>query len=240
MSGIPPPHPPTRVLFVGNIPYELTEEQVLDVLNPIAPVQRFNLIADKNAPAAGRSKGYGFAEYSDIDTATFALQKIVQIHLGSRALRAAYSEDRSAPGGGTNNNFVTSTPPPLLTATNAVSQNLASFEPDQLLDALQNFKQLVATNRQQAHEVLKNAPPQLTHALVQSMLLMGFIDTNVISKAVPVVSPTPAATMPGLPPNHALIVKQVLDLSDDQINSLPIDQRTTLLQLRDNYRRGIF
>jgi cleavage stimulation factor subunit 2 len=74
--------PPSRVVFVGNIPYGmlnlrmlsawhltsfsgLTEEQITDIFSSAGKVERFRLVYDSET---GRPKGFGFADYPDTGT----------------------------------------------------------------------------------------------------------------------------------------------------------------------------
>jgi cleavage stimulation factor subunit 2 len=50
----------------------------------------------------------------------------------------------------------------------------------------------------------------------------------------------PYAPIQNVDPQQAALIKQVLELTDEQINFLPPDQKNTILTLRENYRRGIF
>ena len=54
--------PPSRVVFVGNIPYGLSEEQISDIFSQAGKVLNFRLVYDRET---GRPKGFGFAEYPD-------------------------------------------------------------------------------------------------------------------------------------------------------------------------------
>lgn len=54
--------PPSRVVFVGNIPYGLSEEQITDIFSSAGKVLNFRLVYDRDT---GRPKGFGFAEYPD-------------------------------------------------------------------------------------------------------------------------------------------------------------------------------
>ena len=57
-----------RSVFVGNIPYEATEEQLKDIFSEVGSVVSFRLVYDRET---GKPKGYGFCEYQDQDKAGF-------------------------------------------------------------------------------------------------------------------------------------------------------------------------
>lgn len=62
MAGLPVRDPAVdrslRSVFVGNIPYEATEEQLKDIFSEVGPVVSFRLVYDRET---GKPKGYGSA-----------------------------------------------------------------------------------------------------------------------------------------------------------------------------------
>jgi len=52
----------SRCVFVGNIPYDATEEQLIEIFQEVGPVVSFRLVFDRDT---GKPKGYGFCEYRD-------------------------------------------------------------------------------------------------------------------------------------------------------------------------------
>jgi cleavage stimulation factor subunit 2 len=61
----------SKVVFVGNIPYEMTEEQLVDIFKEVGPVASFRLMFDRDT---GKARGYGFCEYADAETAASAIR----------------------------------------------------------------------------------------------------------------------------------------------------------------------
>lgn len=58
-------------MFVGNIPYDMTEEQLVDIFKEVGPVVSFRLMFDRET---GKARGYGFCEYADAETAASAIR----------------------------------------------------------------------------------------------------------------------------------------------------------------------
>jgi cleavage stimulation factor subunit 2 len=54
-----------RSVFVGNIPYDATEEKLKDIFNEVGPVVSFRLVYDRET---GKPKGYGFCEFAGKDS----------------------------------------------------------------------------------------------------------------------------------------------------------------------------
>ncbi|QNQ00263.1 Cleavage stimulating factor 64 [Yarrowia lipolytica] len=151
------------------------------------------------------------------------------------------------------------TPAPTLTTPDATSTVLSALQPNQLLDLIAHLKTLITKNPAEAAQILQVSEP-ITYAAVQAMLLMGLIDAKVVQQVVGGQQPqAPAHSTPQpqhvtpqpqaqhhvaapthLDPQQQQMINQVLALTDAQLASLPHDQRATLQQLRENYRRGIF
>ncbi|CAG0925832.1 unnamed protein product, partial [Notodromas monacha] len=73
-----------RSVFVGNIPYEATEEKLKEIFGQIGQVLSFKLVYDRET---GKPKGYGFCEYPDQATALSAMRNLNGFEIGGRTLR---------------------------------------------------------------------------------------------------------------------------------------------------------
>jgi RNA recognition motif-containing protein len=70
-----------KKLFVGNIPYAMTDDQLLGVFSPIGKVVAANIVKDKFSQ---RSKGYGFVEYETEEEAAKAIETLNGSDQGGR------------------------------------------------------------------------------------------------------------------------------------------------------------
>jgi len=66
-----------RCVFVGNIPYETTEEQLIEIFQEVGPVVSFRLVFDRET---GKPKGYGFCEFRDQETALSAIRNYMPLN----------------------------------------------------------------------------------------------------------------------------------------------------------------
>lgn len=64
-------------------------------------------------------------------------------------------------------------------ATDSISQTLASLPPNQLLDILSQMRASVHTESNSVRQLL-NQNPQLSYALFQAMLMMNLCDNTVL------------------------------------------------------------
>ncbi|KAI0020995.1 hinge domain of cleavage stimulation factor subunit 2-domain-containing protein [Xylariomycetidae sp. FL0641] len=217
--------PPSRVVFVGNIPYGLSEEQISDIFSTAGKVINFRLVYDRET---GRPKGFGFAEYPDADSAASAVRNLNDYEIMGRKLRVDYSTEGRVDGDDNNNTSTShaqvsngapyNTPqaapagslPPLppgkelpqgVTATDAISRTLNTLPPSQLLDILSQMKALATNQPEQATDLLTQAP-QLAYAVFQALLLMGLVSPEAITSVTNPAAAAPATAQPpaGYPP----------------------------------------
>lgn len=80
---------PMRVVFIGNIPYDTTEEQLLALFSTVGPVQSLRLVFDRDT---GKPKGYGFCEYQDTETARSCVRNLSNHKLNGRNLRLDFAD----------------------------------------------------------------------------------------------------------------------------------------------------
>jgi cleavage stimulation factor subunit 2 len=85
-----------RSVFVGNIPYEATEETLYGIFGEIGPVKGLRLVTDKET---GKPKGYGFVEYNDPSTAQSAIRNLAGREIHGRNLRVDSASKTQNPGG---------------------------------------------------------------------------------------------------------------------------------------------
>ncbi len=71
-------------LYVGNLPFTLTEEQLKEAFTPAGPVAGVKIVLD---PYDGRSRGFGFVEMADEQGATNAVEKLNGTEVGGRPIK---------------------------------------------------------------------------------------------------------------------------------------------------------
>jgi RNA recognition motif-containing protein len=71
-----------KTIYVGNIPWTLSEDELKDYFNETAPVVSARIITER---ATGRSKGYGFIEVAEED-AEQVVEQMNGKELGGRKL----------------------------------------------------------------------------------------------------------------------------------------------------------
>lgn len=91
-----------RKIYVGSLPYSITEQQLTDLFSPHGTVESARVIMDK---FSGRSKGFGFVEMASDEEAQKAITALNGTSLEGRSLvvneaRPQESRPRSGGGGG--------------------------------------------------------------------------------------------------------------------------------------------
>jgi cold-inducible RNA-binding protein len=89
-------------LYVGNLPYTATEEELTTLFAQAGTVTSVAVIKDRET---GRSKGFAFVEMSTADEAQKAINMLQGQMLGGRDLRVSIARPREEGGGGGGRSF---------------------------------------------------------------------------------------------------------------------------------------
>jgi RNA recognition motif-containing protein len=90
----------SKKLFVGGLPYSVTNEQLAELFQQVGTVASVNVIVDKYT---GQSKGFGFVEMETEEAAQQAIAKLHGYNMGGRTIavnEARPMEDRGNRRGG--------------------------------------------------------------------------------------------------------------------------------------------
>tara|TARA_Y100001949_G_scaffold163607_1_gene157632 strand:+ start:46 stop:492 length:447 start_codon:yes stop_codon:yes gene_type:complete len=78
-------------IYVGNLPYSVTKEELLDLFSEFGQVSRATVVMDRET---NRSKGFGFVEMPDDAAATQAVEAMNGNEVNGRALRVNEARPR--------------------------------------------------------------------------------------------------------------------------------------------------
>ena len=84
-------------IYVGNLPFETTEEDLVTAFSPYGTVDVARVITDRYS---GRSRGFGFVEMPNDEEATKAINELSGRDFSGRALTVNEARPRSDSGGG--------------------------------------------------------------------------------------------------------------------------------------------
>lgn len=195
-----------RSVFVGNIPHGTTEEQMKDIFSTVGTVLSFRIVYDRET---GNPKGYGFAEYSDIEMAQSAIRNLNAYEFNGRTLRVDKASSQAdelrmihqQTGG-----------PPIENpygenvsadkAPEAISKAVASLPPEQMYELMKQMKLCIQNNMNEARTMLLNNP-QLAYALLQAQVVMKIVEPQVAMALlhrkpdqIPPIMPSNTSPMP--------------------------------------------
>jgi RNA recognition motif-containing protein len=86
-----------KKLYVGNIPFTTTEDELTQLFERHGTVQSVNVITDRET---GRPRGFAFVEMESDQAAQAAQRALDGSQLGGRSLRVNEAQERSGGGGG--------------------------------------------------------------------------------------------------------------------------------------------
>ncbi|CAG9764555.1 unnamed protein product [Ceutorhynchus assimilis] len=188
-----------RSVFVGNIPYEATEEKLKDIFGEVGQVLSFKLVFDRET---GKPKGYGFCEYRDQETALSAMRNLNSYEIGGRNLRvdnACTEKSRMEMQNLLNQPPIENPygePVQSEKAPEAISKAVASLPPEQMFELMKQMKTTIQNNPTEARQMLLQNP-QFAYALLQAQVVMKIIDANTAASLLHPVNQVPATLMPG-------------------------------------------
>ena len=81
----------SKSIYVGNLPWSATEEQVRELFSPYGNVLSVKLVSDRET---GRARGFGFVEMEDAE-ADSAIEALDNQSFGGRTLRVNEAKPRA-------------------------------------------------------------------------------------------------------------------------------------------------
>lgn len=182
----------SRVIFIGNIPFDIAEEQVIDIFKEVGPVQSFRLMFDRET---GRSRGFAFCEYGDYETAASAIRNLNGYEINGRVLKVDRADNEMLPSHFASNSSsstavhhqqikpVQNLPGAPVTASASAIHALLSAppfnDPQNLLEVLSSMKATIQSNPSQARQML-DSNPAMAYALLQSFVALNLVDMSTV------------------------------------------------------------
>ncbi len=81
-------------LYVGNIPYETTEQDLVELFGQSGTVDHVKVVMDHDS---GRSRGFGFVQMTTAQEAQAAIKALHQSEYGGRRMVVDVANDRPPP-----------------------------------------------------------------------------------------------------------------------------------------------
>jgi cold-inducible RNA-binding protein len=80
-------------LYVGGLPYQTTEQELIDMFEQVGRVTTASVITDRNT---GRSKGFGFVQMDNEQEAQSAITQLNGTTMGDRTLTVNQAHERES------------------------------------------------------------------------------------------------------------------------------------------------
>ncbi|GFQ64873.1 cleavage stimulation factor subunit 2 [Trichonephila clavata] len=226
-----------RSILVGNIPIEISEDILKDLLSEYGPVLNLKLFKD------GTSR-YVFCEYGESEMALRAVHNLTNFDLKGRALKVdiAASEKskellaslQESEGSAENEAADSSEKVP-----EEISKAVASLPAEQMFELMKQMKLCIENNPQEARNLLLQNP-QLAYALLQAQVIMRIVDPEVAIKILNRTVAPPPTTEPEMKnaesiqqvvptPSNPLELSTVGDQDMRQLPPMDSDMRTMLI-----------
>lgn len=227
-------------VYIGGIPFELTEDQVLSIVNAVGPLTKMELLFDQET---GRSKGCAYVTYNDPETAALAVRNLNNMSVGTRYLRCAFSSDpNTVPDEIAEGHHMLLPPLPLGTqlyqnqsAQQAISGILLKLDLHKAAALLKEARTMSLENPLLMKKLLDQCP-QLAHALVETSLMTNATKKETIELCLNRHVPD----LEVLSYDHVMLLQEVKQLTDKDIEELDESQKKVVSQIKEELSRGSY
>jgi RNA recognition motif-containing protein len=89
-------------IFVGSLPYKVEEADLQELFAAYGEVSSVKIITDRET---GRSKGFGFIEMTDDESAQKAIDGLNGTEIGGRTIAVSQAEERKPSAGGSRGGY---------------------------------------------------------------------------------------------------------------------------------------
>lgn len=97
MSDSRQEEPNKKKIFVGNLPFSITQEELQETFSQFGEIASINIITDR---MSGRPKGFAFVEYTEDSSAQAAVDGMSGKKIGERDAIVNLARPRTYSGGG--------------------------------------------------------------------------------------------------------------------------------------------
>jgi len=183
-------------IFVGNLAFNTTEEQLHQTFSEIGRVIKVRLVTDVET---GKPRGFAFVEFEDPQAALSAIRNMNEYELNGRRLRVNFSNSshlealagklgmdlsqhqtqRSSGSSANNTSQHTHS-----AGTNAVADSLKSMSKAEMYDIVAKVKEIADRDPDEARRLLAGHP-QLPEAMLFIMSKLDMVQTSLSVKSTP-------------------------------------------------------
>ena len=190
-------------IFVGNLAFNTTEEQLHQTFSEIGRVIKVRLVTDVET---GKPRGFAFVEFEDPQAALSAIRNMNDYELNGRRLRVNFSnsshlealasklgmdlsqhQSRQSSSSAANNNATQQ--PHHSAGTNAVADSLKTMSKGEMYDIVAKMKEIADRDPDEARRLLAGHP-QLPEAMLFIMSKLDMVQTALsVKSSMPQAAP---------------------------------------------------
>ena len=204
-----------KIVFVGNISYEATEQGLKQIFSRVGQVHSFRLVTDKETR---KPKGYAFCEFFDHETAASAVRNMNGFEAFNRKLRVGWANEglKNAPKDVQQNlqkeservqqqvaasldpsqrsQFLQQQPsnamPNISTNLQVITNTLNNMQEGQLIQLLAQVRELIISNPNEMQNILLSNP-NLSFSILQVLIMLKLVDEHTIKTIISQPMPQP-------------------------------------------------
>ncbi|PSK34641.1 hypothetical protein C7M61_005001 [Candidozyma pseudohaemuli] len=229
----------SKTVFIASIPFDYTEEQVLEIARSVGPVIDIKLLFDSST---GKSKGNAYIRYGDSETALSAVRNLNNMNVGNRYLRCTLASDEDALSEGLTGNAAKLPPLPLgvqlfpgQSSQQAILELLSRLDSQTAARILKEAKSMSLENPVLMKKLLDQCP-QLSHALVETSLMMNVANKNLVELCLNRRQPD----LDQLTTDHVELLRYVNGLTEEELATLDADKRKIVKDIQTEIGKGSY
>uniref|UniRef100_A0A7E4VN92 RRM domain-containing protein n=1 Tax=Panagrellus redivivus TaxID=6233 RepID=A0A7E4VN92_PANRE len=185
------PEQSLRSVFVGNIAYAVTEEELTDLFKTVGQVIKFRLVRDRDTQ---KPKGFGFCEFTDVATAETAIRNLNNFDFHGRLLKVDSAVNSSQEKNTGGDDFISQTctvEPDIVDieepmygpavdpehVLEAITHAVTTFPAEKMFAVMKEMREMALTDPELCRNFLMQNP-QLSYALLQLQVVMRTINAK--------------------------------------------------------------
>ncbi|KAI1317933.1 hypothetical protein EDD11_007455 [Mortierella claussenii] len=173
-------------LYVGSVNFDLTEDDLKQVLEPFGPIEFIKLHRDAET---GKSKGFAFVQYKNADDAKQAMDRMNGYVLAGRTIKVG-----------------------LVTEKGATTQN-NSYQHNNSNGQINNSISIDDSDTA-GYAMTSQSRAELMQKLARGDASLGAVPTTAASVATPAATPTSFLQLPVVMPSRAVLLKNMFTDED--------------------------
>lgn len=230
----------TTVVSISGLPFDQTEEQVMEIARSVGPVEELRLIFDT---MTGKSKGSAYVKYSEHETAASAVRNLNNLMVGTRNIKCSFSSDQFISGSMGDSDPMNQIPPLPLgmqiygnqNPAQVIANALSSLDQTAAYQIIKDARQMSIDNPPLMKRLLEQAP-QLSHALVEICLLLNLTNRDLVELCLN----RKQMALDELTDEHAELLRQIYRLTDEETRSLTADKRRIITSIKEEIDNGSY